>query len=100
MTICHAYTFGTYALLMEPYQPEAAKAVKTMHFVFQIMMLTSSVLQIVYIAGMFLLKCHTQTANRMYIYMAFCLFMSQVLTVLSSYFFRDDWERCATFTGN
>ena len=98
MTICHAYTFGTYAVFMEP-QPEPIKlSTDILHVIFQTLLLVSALIPLVYLAGMFLLKCQKSTANRMYIYMAFCLFMSQVL-IMASFFFRDNWQKCTAFVG-
>ncbi|XP_066917934.1 adhesion G protein-coupled receptor L2-like [Clytia hemisphaerica] len=99
MTVCKAYTFGSFAVLMEPYvSKNNSQPLDVTEILFLAFISFSALLQLVYLAGMFSLKCHKNSANRLYIYANLSLFMMQVLIVFS-FRHRDDWEKCAIYTG-
>ena len=99
MTICHAYTFGSYALLMKPVVVEdLSKPLDVSDIMFLSLIGLATVVQIIYLIGVISLRCHRYVTVRIHIMVSISFILVHG-TMLYSFLYRDDWMKCSMFNG-
>lgn len=99
MTVCHSYTFGSYALLMEPVVDEdLSKPLDMLDIIFLVLIGLATVMQIIYLIGVISLRCHRYITVRIQINVSISFILEHGM-MLYSFFYRDEWTKCSMFNG-